>query len=181
MNQIVSFMFTWSSQRIEALLFNIDYNVGADEFDTYDLQVSAFIENPIRLKTGAPNVLTVDIINSGLTPPSQYSVRIKEEDGYLIMNPYTDTTPLTETDRRHLRSAPVSTEFIVTPTSLGFVDSNVTLEVLDSSGNPIAELNIPVDDSLNIDSPGSFYNNDLLKTIVNLMNQIINNMFNSLN
>jgi hypothetical protein len=181
MNQIVSFMFTWSSQRIEAFLFNIDYNVGLDTFTTFDLQVSAFVSNPITLKTGAPNVISVDILNSGLTPPNDYSVRIQETDGYLIMNPYTDNSPLTETDRRHLRAAPVSTQFIVTPTSLGFVNSTITLEVLDSSDNVIGTTTIPVNPSLNIDSSGSFYNNDLLKTIVNLMNQIVNNMFNSLN
>lgn len=181
MNQIASFLYTWSSQRVEAMKFKITYDVLGDSFTTYDLQTSSVFPNPIEVKTGAPNVFTVVVSNTGGAPLTDFKARVKEEGGYLIMNPYTDTNPLTETTRIHTQLANMNEEFIITPTALGFVSSNVTIEILDSSGNVIGSYDVPINANLNIDTAGTIYNNDLLKTIVNAMNQILNSLYNSLN
>ena len=181
MNQIASFLYTWASQRVEAMKFKVDYDVLGNSFTTYDLQVSSIFPNPIEVKTGAPNVFTVLVSNTGGAPLTNFKARVKEEEGYLIMNPYTDTDPLTETTRVHTQLANMNEEFIVTPTALGFVSSNVTIEILSSSGNVIGTYEIPINANLNIDTAGTSYNNDLLKTIVNAMNQILNSLYNSLN
>lgn len=181
MNQIVSFLYTWTSQRVEALKFKVDYDVLKNNFTTYDLQTSLISPNPITIKTGAPNVFTVTVSDTGGTPSTNFKARVKEEGGYLIMNPYTDTSPLTKTARTHTQLANINEEFIITPTTLGFVNSNVTIEILDSSDNVIGSFEVPINANLNIDRAGSLYNNDLLKTIVNAMNQVLNSLYNSIN
>lgn len=181
MNQINSFLYTWSSQRVEALKFKIDYNVGAGTFTTYDLQNSLITPHSITAKTGAPNVFTITVSNTGAQSPTSFTAKVKESNGYLIMNPYTDNSPLTQTQRTHLQEVNMNQEFIITPTSLGFVSGNISIDIINSLGNVIGTYNVTVDPSLNIVNSGTYYNNDLLKTIVNAMNQVLDSLYKSLN
>lgn len=182
MNQIASYMYLWSSQMVQAKKFAVNYDVGGDSFTTYNYQVSAVNPANITLKTGAPNVITVQAVNTGAIPSTDYYFKVVESDGYLIMSPYTDTTPLTETDRFHEQYVQSGTDLIISPTSLGFVNASVTLEVYYlTSSNTLASLDLDVDPTLNIAAGGQYYNNDLLKTVVNAMNQILNSLFNALN
>jgi len=177
MNQISSYLFKWSSERLEAKKFTITYDRGTDTFTLLDLQTSA---PTVTLKTGAPNVITLSVTNFGV-PQSGYKGIIQEEDGYLIMNPYTDSSPLDQKKRFHMYEVPTGTEFVVTPTSLGTVTGNATLTILDSGNNVLNSIELSVDSDLNIVSGGSAYNNDLLKTIVNAMNAVIYSLYYSLN
>ncbi len=176
MNQIVSFLFKWSSQLLQAKKFTITYDISTNTFSYYDYQNGT---SSILLKTGAPNVITVYLKN-GASYLSGYA-RIREQDGYLIMNPVTDSTPLPPKQRVHDQLVPTGVEFIITPTSLGRISSNVTITILDSNKNELATTTLPVDANLNIVSGGVFYNNDYLKTLVNAMNQIVYSLFYALN
>lgn len=180
MNQIVSYMYLWSSQLLQAKKFAVNYDVLGDSFTTYNYQINSIVPAPIKLKTGAPNVITVQVVNTGGAPTSLYSFKVVESDGYLIMSPYTDSAPLTQTDRTHEQAVLSGTDLIIAPTSLGFVNASVVLEVYEGS-RLIGNLSLDVDPTLNIVSGGQFYNNDILKTVVNAMNQIVNSLFNALN
>ena len=181
MNQMSSFLYQWSSQLTQAKKFSVTYDLGAGSFTTYDHQISQITPNPITMKTGAPNVFTVTMTNYGSNNPADYSVRLSETDGYLVMSPYTDVSPLDETTRYSYQQVGFSQEFIVSPTSLGFISGNVSLEVLDENNTVIDSLSLNVTPELNIVTGGQFYNNDLLKTIVNALNQVLNSLYNALN
>ena len=176
MNQINSFLFKWSSQMVQAKKFMGQYEINTGVLTITDLLTSS---TNISLKTGAPNVMTIYITKGGV-PQSGY-VQIKETQGYLVMNPAIEPSGLSNKTRKHFKRIPEGQEFIITPTSLGVVNSNVTLEILDSNGGLLYTKDININPSLNIVSGGLFYNNDLLKTIVNSMNQIIYSLYYSLN
>ncbi len=178
LNQINSFLFTWSSQLLQAYRYTIQYELVGSTFNVIPAHTAGSV---FELKTGAPNVVTVHVTNGGF-PAGGYTARIRETDGYLVMNPYVGSSPLTGKDRiSHSQNLPTGNEFIITPTRLGAVQSNITLEILDDEGEIIAELPAVIDDDLNIGSGGIFYNNDLLKTVTNSMNQVINSLFYALN
>ncbi|MGM5480825.1 MAG: hypothetical protein ACQESE_00275 [Nanobdellota archaeon] len=179
MSQIANSLFKWSSQFLSSKRFKISYDISSDSFTTYDYEISSYLPSPISLKTGAPNVIETSVTDGG-TPQSDYMIRISEKDGYLIMNPYTESSPLSEKQRYHRQSVPVSQEFIITPTSLGKIDSNVTFEVLDYRGEIVAEKQFNVTSSL-VYTGGVYFNNDQLKTIVNAMNQVLSSLYYSLN
>ncbi len=177
MNQISNYLFRWSSQMLQAKKFYIAYETTNNSFTTYNYLNSS---STLVLKSGAPNVLTVYVTTNGVQQ-SAYQVRVKETAGYLIMNPRIGTTPISEKTRYHYQTINVSNEFIITPTSLGVVSSNVTFEILDSGNNLLNTYVADIDSNLNIQTGGVFYNNDLLKTIANAMNQILNSLYYSLN
>lgn len=181
MSQIGSFLFKWSSDLLRAKKFKIVYETTTHTFTTYNYELSTFSPNPILLKSGAPNVITMEVRTSGI-PQQDYFGHFKESDGYLIMNPYTDSSPLSQKERYHTESVPITSEFIITPTSLGMVNSTINYEVLDSNMNFVADLELNISSDLNIQSgEGVFYSNDLLKTITNAMNQLLNSLFYALN
>ncbi|MGM5480081.1 MAG: hypothetical protein ACQESC_01340 [Nanobdellota archaeon] len=179
MNQIANSLFKWSSQYLSAKKFKIEYDVDTNSFTTYDLQISDFMSNPIELKTGAPNVISTIVRQGGLIQ-SDYEIRIREKEGYLIMNPYTGSSPLNEKQRYHRQTVPASQEFVLTPTSLGSVDSNVTLQIISPTGQLVDEIDLTINPNL-VYTGGIYYDDDLLKTIVNAMNQILNSLYYSLN
>lgn len=181
MNQMSSYLYQWSSQLVQAKKFSVTYDLGLGSFTTYDHQISLISPNPITMKTGAPNVFTTLLVNYGSENPNDYSVRLSETGGYLVMSPYTDDFPLTETTRYSYQHVPFSQEFIVSPTSLGFISGNVSLEVLDENQTVIDSIPLNVTPELNIVTGGTFYNNDLLKTIVNALNQVLNSLYNAVN
>jgi len=176
MNQIVNFLYKWSSQLIQAKRFTITYDLTTGTFTYYNYQSG---NASILLKTGAPNVITVYLRNGGSYVPGY--VQVRETDGYLIMNPVTDSTPLPQKQRVHDQLVPTGTEFIITPTSLGSTTSTITLTILDTNKNVIATTTLPINPSLNIVSGGVFYNNDYLKALVNAMNQAVYSLFYALN
>ncbi len=177
MNQINSFLFQWSSQLLQAKKFTVVYELNSNSFTVVD-HVSG--GSNMTLKTGAPNVVTLSVTSGGI-PQSGYNGRIKEQGGYLIMNPYTASSPFTAKTRVGRQLVPTLTEFIVTPTSLGTIQPNITFEVVDSTGSTVDTLTAYIDPSLNIVSGGAFYNNDLLKTVVNAMNSVLSSLYYSLN
>ena len=178
LNQINNFLFTWSSQLLQAYRYTIQYELVGSSFTVIPAHTAG---STFELKTGAPNVINVVVTNGGF-PQGGYRARIRETDGYLVMNPYTASAPLTNADRvSSSQNLPTGNDFIVTPTSLGAVSSNITLEIIDPDGDVIAELPAVIDANLNIGSGGVFYNNDLLKTVTNSMNQVINSLFYALN
>lgn len=177
LNSINNFLFIWSSQLLQAYRYTVQYDIATTDWTVSPAHTSG---NTFELKTGAPNVVNVIVTNNGF-PQSGYTARIRERDGHLIMNPYTGSAPLTGKDRvSSSQNLPTGTEFIVTPTSIGAVESNITLEIM-SGDAVIASLPAQIDSDLNIGSSGVFYNNDLLKTVTNTMNQIVNSLFYALN
>ncbi|MBN1646186.1 hypothetical protein JW868_04065 [Candidatus Woesearchaeota archaeon] len=180
MNQINSYLFSWSNALIpQAKRFRIDYFLNNASFSVYSIYNST--PGIMQLKTGAPNVINVYVFN-GAVQQSGYLVKVKEQGGYLIMNPYTGDDPLTEKTRQDLWTVPTgATEFIVTPTSLGVISSNITFDILDSNEVFVDSYTAEVDSTLNIVTGGTPYSNDLLKTIVNSMNQVLNSLYYALN
>jgi hypothetical protein len=125
-------------------------------------------------------VLFVTVLNQSIAQ-SNYQVKVREYGGYLIMDPYTADSPFRAKSRMELEAIPTMTEFVVTPTSLGVIMSNVTLDILNSTNGVLATAPVMVENSLDMSSGGVYYNNDLMKTIVNAMNSVLSSLFYSLN
>ena len=177
MNQIVSYLYKWSSQREEAKEFTVSYELNTGSFSVTDHTDGT---GTLRVKTGAPNVITAAVYQGG-TYRDDYYVRVREQDGFLVLNPYTADMPLSGKDRLHMQEVPVGQEFVITPTALGTIESNVTLEIVDSGGTVVDTYQGTIDNNINIVSGGNDYDNDLLKTTVNVMNIMLNSLFYSLN
>lgn len=178
MNQINNYLFKWSSQMLQARQFTLTYNLGTSSYTVSE--VGKVGPRNLTLKTGAPNVILVAVLDGGM-PQADYSVGVKEQGGYLIMDPYTASEPFTEKTRVHTQTVPSFTEFIVTPTSIGVIQSNITIQILNPDGTVRHEIPALIESSLAVGTGGSYYNNDLMKTIVNAMNSVLNSMFYSLN
>ncbi len=178
MNQINNYLFKWSSQLLQARQFTVTYNVNTDSYTVSEVGKSG--ERNLTFKTGAPNVVMVAVVEDSV-PNTDYSIRVKEQGGYLIMDPYTAAEPFTQKTRINTQTVPSLSEFIVTPTSLGVIQSNITLQIIDPEENVIREIPASIESTLAISSGGTYYNNDLMKTIVNAMNSVLSSMFYSLN
>jgi hypothetical protein len=179
MNQINNYLFRWSSQMLQARKYVIDYETTTHNFTV--TQTGYVGQRNLTLKTGAPNVLQVSVLTGGV-PQSGYMVRIKEQGGYLIMDPYTADSPFRSKTRVILQTVPTLTEFVVTPTSLGVTQSNITLEIIQTTGSvSVANKSARIESSLDMGAGGTYYNNDMMKTIVNAMNSVLYSLFYSLN
>ena len=178
MNQINNYLFRWSSQVLQARKYTVTYELTTGNFTITETGRGA--RNNITLKTGAPNVLFVTVLNGSIAQP-QYQVKVREQGGYLIMDPYTADSPFRAKSRMELEAIPTMTEFVVTPTSLGVIRSNVTLDMLNSTGGVIATAPVTIENSLDMSAGGVYYDNDLMKTIVNAMNSVLSSLFYSLN
>ena len=170
MNQINDFLFRWSSQVERARIFTLEYNIATNSFSG--------TLNTGEVQTGAPNVITATLRNGATLVPG--FVVVEERGGHLIMNPVVQGSGLNDKERRHFKQIPTGEQFIITPTSLGFIESNITISFYDQNGMFLESKDINIDPTLEV-SGGSPYNNDLLKTIVNAMNQIIASLFFALN
>lgn len=177
MSQMADALYKWSSELEQAKTFTATYYINTNSWSIVDTVGGT---GTLEFKTGAPNVVTV-VVRNGITILNDYTLKIKEEDGYLIMNPYTKDTPLDPKERYHQQNLPTQTQFILSPTSLGAIQSNITLELYDPSGNFVDEYTAFIDDDLNIGSGGAGYNNDLLKAVVNSISVVLNSLFYSLN
>ncbi len=177
MNQIINFLYKWSSVLQQAYQFNVNY-----ELTTGTVSISSFPDfgGQLLLKTGAPNIITVTVTNGGF-PVSNYYVRIKETGGYLIMNPYNGNAPLDLKEKYKGILIPTNQQIIVTPTSRPASNSVIELEILDSNYNLLKTVTATINTDLNIDLGGTFYSNDNLKMVTNAMNQVLSSLFYSLN
>ena len=186
MNQIINYMFRWANTEREFKQFQIRYDIATNLFTYYDYQVGAFVSN-ITLKTGAPNVLTMLIYNGGAPVSSGYTGKIEEEEGYLVINPHTDNVTLSDKERFHYTGFGIDEDFVVTPTSLGAVESSITFQILDSAENLEDQTELYIDPTLNIVTGGistSMFDPSMvgsLKATINSMNSILYNLFYALN
>ncbi|MBN1175380.1 hypothetical protein JXA48_01930 [Candidatus Woesearchaeota archaeon] len=174
MNSISDYLYRWADSN-KALMWGINYDVGSGVFTTYD----DGSPGPITLKTGAVNVIDFDVKLGAASLPN-YQVRVKEGDGYLVMNPYTGSSPLTQKTRSHYQVVDSPTQLIVTPTTYNDVSSTISVDIIDPSFQVINTYVFAVDANLE-DPVGSFFSNNLLKTISVAMKQILSSMFYSLN
>lgn len=174
MNSISDYLYRWADSNT-ALMWRVNYDVGSGLFTTYE----GGSPGPITLKTGAVNVIDFDVKLGAASLPN-YQVRVKEGDGYLIMNPYTGSSPLTQKTRSHYQIVDTPTQLIITPTTYNDVSSTITVEVIDPSFQVINTYVFNVDSNLENPS-GNFFSNNLLKTISVAMKQILSSMFYSLN
>ncbi|RME32251.1 hypothetical protein D6789_00195 [Candidatus Woesearchaeota archaeon] len=180
MNQIVNFLFEWASNREEGKRFRYDYETTTGTWTTY-IYVSplGYVASPATLKSGAPNQVEVRLLTSGT--PQTGSVRARERNGFLILNPRTGSTPLSAKSRAHYQTIPTGTQFIITPTSYSFVTSNITFDLYNQGGTLLDTLTININNSLNIQGGGASLSDDDLKATVNQMNGIINSLYLALN
>ena len=169
LNQIRSALFKW-----------VDNNKYHREIIQYDLDTGTFDNEPLILQTGVPNQLMFFVTSSGVSQ-SGYTINIKEDQGHLLLNPYDGSSPLSEKGRIHMNTLPTDTYFIVTPTSLSTVQSNVSIEIIDSAGNLVDTLVTTINSSLNYNPIGVVGTDDLLKTRVNVMAQLLSSIFYSIN
>ena len=118
MSSINSCLYRWASIYEKANKFRIEYDLSTGNFTTYRYTSPViYVQDNITMKTGAPNVFLIYVENNG-TNQSNYTIMLKETDGYLIVNPYVLSSPLDQKERRNFQESSVETEFIVTPTSL---------------------------------------------------------------
>ncbi|MFP4118678.1 MAG: hypothetical protein ACLFTH_01330 [Candidatus Woesearchaeota archaeon] len=179
MSQIASTLFRWTNQKSSAKRFTITYDADNDTFKTYDHEESTETPNPISLKTAAPNVLEANVLRDG-DKQQDYQVRIRESQGFLIMNPRLSSEVLSDKMRYHRQTIPISETFVITPTSLGKTLSNVTIEIIDSEQEIVAEKTFNITSDL-VYTGGVNFKDDKLKTMVNAMNQILSSLYYSLN
>ncbi|MFW6378577.1 MAG: hypothetical protein ACOCZV_00995 [Nanoarchaeota archaeon] len=178
MNQILNSLFKWVNIHQEIKRFRIEYDNQSDQFTTFDYENGLSEPTAISLKTGAPNL--IDVVVSGTSnTTTDYSLEVVERDGFLMMNPVRMDSDASS-DRYHLLRTDLSTDVIITPSSLHNAPSNVTLSIVDAEGQQVSQLSIPIEDSLTY-TGGIAYQDDYLKGIVNSMNQILNNIYYSLN
>lgn len=177
MNQISYQLFKWANVLVKAQKLVLTYDYGMSSFTVYD-QSTGMTNDTIMLKTGAPNVINAQIKYLGSLKSG--FVNVEEAGGYMLMNPASN--PIPTGDRTHLQYQRIETgeEFIITPTSLGFVQPNITFTFYDSYGNTLYSTQAQINSSLN-PSGGVTYNNDLLKTLSNALNQVVYSLYYSLN
>ena len=169
MNQISNSLYQWANTLKEARFISL----------TVYTNGTISPSNP-TVQTGAPNVITVTLKNSGGTTINGY-VKAAENDGYLVMNPVYNSTETGFKQHEHdMEYIPTSQQFIITPTSYGLVQSNVSLFVYDSSKNLIKKINLNVNSNLD-PKVGSSYNNDDMKVIINSMDVVLNSLYYALN
>jgi len=169
MNQISNSLYQWANTLKEARFISL----------TVYTNGTVSPSNP-TVQTGAPNVITVTLKNSGGTIINGY-VKATENNGYLVMNPVYNSTETGFKQHEHdMEYIPTSQQFIITPTSYGLVQSNVSLSVYDSSKNLIKKINLNVNPNLD-PKAGSSYNNDDMKVIINSMAVVLNSLYYALN
>lgn len=180
LNSVVNFLFEWASGREEALQYRFDYENTTGNWTSY-FYVTGFgyISGNVLIKTGAPNLIEARYLVGGT--PTNASVRVRETDGLLILNPRTGSAPMSAKTRQHFQSIPAETQFVVTPTSYPPASSNVTLDLYNSGGALLDTLTININSTLNIAGGGATYSDDDLKVMVNSMNSVINSLFIALN
>lgn len=167
MNQIVSFMFRWANQQERAISHQITYNVNTNSFAPVTTE----------FKTGAPNLVTLSVIGGF----GYYGI-IAETDGYLLMSPYTGDSPFSQSTRVHASRLNPGQQLIVTPTSLGVIDSQITIEIYNSNDQLVNSISVPIDATLNFNpGDGVPFSNNALKTSINSMFSIVSTQFVALN
>lgn len=174
MNSLSDYLYRWADSNT-ALMWGVNYDLSGSSFTTYDDGAPGVI----TLKTGAVNVINVNVLSGGV-PQTGYFARVKEADGYLIMNPYTGSAPLTQKVRSHIQRVPTPAQLIITPTTYNDVASTITIEILDSNQAVVDTIQLSIDSELG-NPTGSFFTNNLLKTISVSMKQILSSVYYSLN
>ncbi len=167
MNQIVNSLYIWANNEVEAkTMTTVVYTNGT-------------VTSNLTIQTGAPNRIMINLKNTdGST--NLGTVTISEDEGYLVFSPVYHSSSLSNVSHKHYFSESTGTYFIITPTSYGVVDSNVTFEIYDSSHSYVTSIDAVIDSNLEPRS-GSFYNNDELKVIINAMASVINSLYYALN
>ncbi len=169
MNQITNSLYIWANTLREAKFFDMTvYKNGS------------ISPSNINLQTGAPNVITVHLKDSNGQEVNGY-VSTMENNGYLIMNPVYNSTNLGYKEHiDKMEEIPTGTQFVITPTSYGTINSNITLSVYDNNHNLIKNIQLSVNPALE-PRAGQSYNNDEMKTTINAMNVVLNSLYYSLN
>ncbi len=179
MIQIISTLYKWANQQEKAWKYRITiYTNGT--YKVMNLTDYLYYDTAI-FKTGAPNLVYLDIRNPDGTTANAYGM-FEERKGYLILSP--TTNPPVVSDNEHVKrlfKIHSGDQVVVTPTKYGLVNSTVTLYIFDeSSDNLLTSVSFPVDNSLDIYG-GSYYSDDNLKTIVNAMVQVISTVYYAIN
>jgi len=173
LNQMLSSLFAW-----------------ADSSDVYEHTITHELSTSTTtmdgdpedyFKTGIPNTVTVEVLDGGFAQAG-YSVRVKENFGFLVLNPFTGNDAVPEKNRTHVNILPIDTEFTITPTSLYPLTSNVTFEIIrDSDGMVMDTYLAEIDNTLDLDPDGKNSPNENLETYVNDLSIIVSSLFYSLN
>ena len=151
-------------------------------FNNFSVQREPGSNTDFQLQTGIPHLITLQLVNNSIpTPSASYYGVLQEAGGYLILNPYTDSSPLTDTSTYHSWRIPKNTTVVVVPTSLGSINSNISFEIVNVNYHHVATLNATVVPALSLVQNGVDYHDDLLKTVVNAISQVLYSMYIALN
>ncbi len=179
MIQIISTLYKWANVEQRAYKYRITiYTNGS--YQIMNLTDFLYYDSAV-LKTGAPNLLYIDIKNPDGTPANAYGM-FEEKKGYLILSP-TNNPPVVSQNEHVKRYFKINSgeQILITPTKYGLVNSNITLKIYDeTSDNFLTEMVFPIDNTLDT-TGGSFYSDDSLKTIVNAMYQVISTVYYAIN
>ncbi len=176
MNQIANSLYVWAN----SVSGSDSPDPEANLIDVTVYTNGSYSPQTISVQTGAPNVITVTLKTPSETVVDGY-VKAREESGYLIMNPVYNSTDTGYKEHYHrLFWVPTQQSFVITPTSYGTIDSDVKLDIYDSSKNYITTINLSINPNLEPRS-GSYYDNDDLKVIVNAMAAVLNSLYYALN
>ena len=171
-----------SSQIVENLFKIILNNKAKFVYLTYDVSDNSYSLKtqtgiPTSLKTGAPNILDLTVKNGGTTL-SSYSGKIKENDGYLIIDPTTKGVNLNDKTRLQYQTFSSTKNIIITPTSYGPRKSNITIEILDPNDVKVDEITLNIDSTLEINSAEySSYSSTAMSSFVTMMSQLQESLF----
>ena len=180
MNQIISSLYKWANEERRAYVYQLVYNVDTGSY--YFRNLSDYQTYPnATVKTGAPNVFTVRLEDSSGSPVNGY-VMVREKNGYLLFGPTYNPPEISEKINQHdLFFIPPDTQFIITPTSYGDANSEITIEIYDSAKRKIGSVPLEIDKSLEPRTGGISFQDDAMKVVINAMNSVGSSLYYSLN
>ena len=180
MNQIISSLYKWANEEQRAYVYQLVYNVDTGSY--YFLNLSDYKTYPnVTVKTGAPNVFTVRLEDHLGNSVNGYAL-VREKDGYLLFGPtYNPPEISNKTNYHELFYIPTDTQFIITPTSYGDANSEITINILDTGKRKIGSVSLQIDKSLEPRTGGIPFQDDAMKVVINAMNSVGYSLYYSLN
>ncbi len=178
MSQIINSLYIWANQEKAAIAYDLVvytngtyYFVNASDNQRYSDAI---------LKTGAPNIIKVILKDPSNVQIPGYAMP-EEKRGYLLFNPtYNADNVSQKTEINQFLDIETNTPFVITPSNYGSAFSNVSIYVYDSAKNLVNIINVTIDPNLE-PRQGIYYEDDIMKTIINAMSSVVYSLYYSLN
>jgi len=175
--QVQGNMRAWADGDRIAKDFTLNYNIGSNSF-TETNNVNGGATPQIELQSGGINILSVTASGGSTTG---YTFRVRENEGFLVMSPYTASSPYDLTNRTHYNTLTIGSTVVITPTVSPTAITNVSVEIYNPSNTLVAIYNATVETDLNVqEDTRSYTDTDVVQTL-NALTNIIGSVFYALN